>query len=258
MNFLAHMFTSGYSISTVAAHASALAYIHKGLGFKDFSDSFLVKQFLKGANNTKSAAPDTRLPITWDMLQQIVAAIPTTVKLYMQQVIFTAMCLLAFHAFLRIGEMCSKSSTTENNVIQRQDVHFIVDETGVSGIELTFRRFKHSSHPVTLFLAQSTTKGMCPVHALQNYLNSSSHRNGPLFQLPNGQAVSYDFFNGHLKNVIGFLGLDTNLYKSHSFRIGAATHATMQGHSADQIKKMGRWKSNALERYVRLPRISLP
>ena len=42
---------------------------------------------------------------------------------------------------------------------------------------------------------------------------------------------------------------------SHSFRIGAASWAVAHGHSIEQVKQMGRWRSDAVLKYVRIPSI---
>ena len=47
-------------------------------------------------------------------------------------------------------------------------------------------------------------------------------------------------------------GLDTNRFKGHSFRIGAASEAARLGYSDAQIRLMGRWWSDAVRRYIRL------
>jgi hypothetical protein len=47
------------------------------------------------------------------------------------------------------------------------------------------------------------------------------------------------------------LGLEAKDYKTHSFRIGAATEAWIQGHSEEQIAAGGRWKSRCMYRYIR-------
>ncbi len=112
------------------------------------------------------------------------------------------------------------------------------------------------SVPVTLFVpVNQSDSGIYPVHTMKQYLEAFTHSDGPLFQMRDGTPVSYFFFNSRLTNAISFLGLDTKLYKSHSFTIGEATHVTMLGYSEDAIRKMGRWKSNALQHYVRLPQI---
>lgn len=53
-------------------------------------------------------------------------------------------------------------------------------------------------------------------------------------------------------------GVDTNRFKSHSFRIGGATALSMSGYSIDEIKKVGRWKSSAYKSYIKTPSILLP
>ncbi|CAG2196116.1 unnamed protein product [Mytilus edulis] len=45
--------------------------------------------------------------------------------------------------------------------------------------------------------------------------------------------------------------LSPELYKGHSFRIGAASEAA-KGTSLSVIQQMGRWKSNALQNYIRM------
>ena len=47
--------------------------------------------------------------------------------------------------------------------------------------------------------------------------------------------------------------MDKGSYNTHSFRIGAATSAIEAGISDVQVKMLGRWKSDAYQRYVRTP-----
>lgn len=50
-----------------------------------------------------------------------------------------------------------------------------------------------------------------------------------------------------------FIGLNPKQYKSHSFRIGAASHAFQCHIPEEKIRLMGRWNSNAVKRYFRIP-----
>ena len=59
-------------------------------------------------------------------------------------------------------------------------------------------------------------------------------------------------FSQMLKKAVSFVGLDTKTFKSHSLRIGCATYLYMKGKSEDEIKLMGRWKSNAYKSYIRI------
>lgn len=259
VNFLAHLLVSKYSLSTVTSHVSAFSYLHKALGYKDFGSSFLIKQFIKGANNSVPCKPDTRLPITIELLQKIVHALRFTITLLYDRVTFEAMCILAFHGFLRIGEICCKTGNDMDNVIKKGDVKEIVHEGDkVRGLELTLQKFKHSKMPATLFLpVNDAVPAVCATRAIQRYFQHFCHTSGPLFQSIDGKPVTYSFFRTHLNDVITYLGYDTKLYKSHSFRIGAATNAAVMGYSEESIKRMGRWKSSALNNYIRVPTIAL-
>ena len=60
-------------------------------------------------------------------------------------------------------------------------------------------------------------------------------------------------FASLLKVNLAKAGFDIQLYKGHSFRIGAATSAAEAGVSEQDIMRMGRWKSSAFKRYIRIP-----
>ena len=50
--------------------------------------------------------------------------------------------------------------------------------------------------------------------------------------------------------------LDPSLYKSHSFRIGAASWAAAKGFSNSKIRQLGRWISNAFLNYIQTPSLA--
>ena len=64
--------------------------------------------------------------------------------------------------------------------------------------------------------------------------------------------VRRGYFCAILARAIRLCGLNPNRYKGHSFRIGAASDAAEKGMSEAQIRVLGRWKSNAFMRYIRL------
>jgi hypothetical protein len=46
--------------------------------------------------------------------------------------------------------------------------------------------------------------------------------------------------------------MNANAFNTHSFRLGAATSAFVNGISEEEIKKLGRWSSKCSERYIRI------
>ena len=88
---------------------------------------------------------------------------------------------------------------------------------------------------------------------------------GPLFSFPDGSPVKTSHFTQQLWQALNFCGHDSFQYKSHSFRIGAASSVADNGLSgagslvADnglldaQICHLCHWKSNAFKQYIRQP-----
>ena len=60
-------------------------------------------------------------------------------------------------------------------------------------------------------------------------------------------------FTDQLSKSLCWAGLPTDIYKGHCVRIGSATEAAMDGVSEEDIQRMGRWKSHAFKRYIRIP-----
>ena len=54
-----------------------------------------------------------------------------------------------------------------------------------------------------------------------------------------------------LKSALQSLGLDHTLYGMHSFRIGRTTDLIKFGYSVDEVKLLGRLKSNVIFKYIR-------
>ena len=57
--------------------------------------------------------------------------------------------------------------------------------------------------------------------------------------------------HNHLKFMLQKLKLNADLYNVHSLRIGHCGDLLKMGVSVETIKKIGRWKSNAVFNYLR-------
>ena len=102
----------------------------------------------------------------------------------------------------------------------------------------------------------SRRDNFCPVQIILDYLSLRGSRPGPLFHLGDGSPVSRAIFIDKLSMAIKYCGLDPSCYKGHSFRIGAASYAADAGMSDSQIRALGRWKSDAFHKYIRIPSLS--
>ena len=163
----------------------------------------------------------------------------------------SAMCALAFFAFLRIGELtASRGNTT--NIINLSQLDRLVDAQGrIQALEITLHNYKQkNSGPPFFFYPE---RSWCPVQLILNFLAVRGSASSPLFCWPEGSPLIRSYFVERLNAALTFFNLDTKLYKAHSFRIGATSWASAKGFSDPQIRLLGRWKSSAFLRYIRTP-----
>jgi hypothetical protein len=253
--FIAHCYKRGLAPATVCTYISAIGYKHKILQMPDPTASFLVKKSLQGYNNDKKQI-DGRLPITTDVLQKLLHSLRFTNSSYFHRSLLKAMYLVAFHAFLRIGEITVSNKNSENN-LSITDVKFIYSNSKLQGFELYMTTYKHYHGAAKVLFIKQNGSLICPVSALNEYLQLRKASNGPLFGFMDGSPVSRLFFSTQLRLSLNWAGLDPTKYKGHSFRIGAASTAAQQGFSEEKIKLMGRWSSSAFKKYIRIPMLQV-
>ncbi len=246
--YIAYLNGKDYAAATIATHVSAFSFVHKINNLPSPSDSFLISRILKKL--LINSPSDYRKPISPEILIQIIGSLSHICKSYYETSLFRCMFIIAFLAMLRISEFTSGNRSNHNIMYENVVVN-------TDNVVLTLLSYKHSAAPVSLVLNAVRNKTMCPVQAMRSYLINRGTNSGYLFVQADGSPISRSHFTKRLNECLKFCGVDTQNITSHSFRIGGATHAARCGHSDDAVKKMGRWKSNALSRYIRLPSLQV-
>ena len=101
-NFIAYLANKSYSPSTAKLYVAALGFALKCKDIKDTTQSFIIKQMLKGMTRLYGV-PDVRLSISIEMIKQIPKALSHTCSSKYEAVMFTVAFYLAFSALLRVG-----------------------------------------------------------------------------------------------------------------------------------------------------------
>jgi site-specific recombinase XerD len=163
---------------------------------------------------------------------------------------YKTMFLLPFHAFLRIGEITNISSTHHNkNLIYLNQVNLDYKEDSVS---IRFEHYKHKSSSLPFTINIEGQQGSYNIaKEVAKYLSMRGLQAGPLF-IYRSSAITRSFFNNTFNQALKSAMLSSSQYKTHSFRIGAATHCLRKGYTMSQIQYMGRWKSSAFQNYLRV------
>ena len=206
-------------------------------------NNFIIQKTLQGIQQS-AVNNDCRMPITLSLLHKINSSVNHIISSPRERIMYQSMYLLAFHAF---GEF-TKSHGRSQNVIQFHQITYLQDNT----ILISFQKYKHTKSCPHVITIHARAQPFCPVHAVKEYVKYRGSNPGPLFIHNDGRPIIRDQFCGKLRNSMKFIGLNPAFYKSHSFRIGAASHAARNGMSDSQIRHLGRWSSNAFKLYIRM------
>ena len=245
-HFVAYLSLSKKSPSTAKTYVAALATYHKLRNWSDPTDNFLVQKVIEGFSRSNKRS-DIRLPITLDRLKQLVSCLHTVCYDSYETVLFTAAFTLAFFAFLRISELLGGGSQVFKG-LQSHDVYLTKRLT----IYINRSKTDQSGKGQTVSINPINDASACPVLAMKKYLEIRPSMYGPLFVHNDRRPLSRRQFQAVLSKAALHLNWQVNAFTTHSFRIGAATTAAMDGRSDEYIKNMGRWSSSAYKTYIRL------
>ena len=206
--------------------------------------------------HAKKAKPTlTRLPITSTILLKIRAVWEKDAK-DLDKIMLWAACCTCYFGLLRSGEVCVPSAKEYDS-----SAHLSISDIAVDSLEkhsvLSVNIKASKTDPyrqgVTIFLGASDQL-LCPVKALLAYIAVRGQVPGPLFYFKDGQPLTREKLVTNLRAAVSEAGVDPKSYAGHSFRIGAATVAYLNGIDDSTIMTLGRWKSDAYLRYIQIPK----
>ena len=202
--------------------------------------------------------PRSRLPITPTILRQI-RSLWSPKKKEFDTIMLWAACFTAFFGFFRIGEITIPNDSSFNPArhLSPKDVSIDRrDNPTLIQIHLKTSKTDQEMKGMNIYVGK-TTNDLCPVAALSAYLAIRDQSMGPFFHFNDNRALTKDRFTLNVRAALSTLGYTASSYAGHSFRIGAATTAAERGVEDGVIKTLGRWKSNAYQAYIKIPRSHL-
>ena len=238
----------GYSPATAKSYISGISYKIKINNLEDRTQSCILKRMLQGMQRLDKKN-DSRTPITIDILQKIIPILHMVCSSNYETHLLSAAFLFAFFGFLRIGEITETGNASDNHVIKISDIKF-----EGNNLKVTIQSSKTDQivNSTTLILPKNKCESMCVARQLKAYLKFRPNIDGQLFCHLNHKKLTRFQFLAILRSALKFIGLSSDDYNTHSFRIGAATTAAMLGKNDNEIKSMGRWKSDSFKRYIRM------
>ena len=207
-----------------------------------------------------------RLPIQKGLLELILFRIQRKYdnQPYLEALYITAY-LLQYYGLLRIGELAqSPHSLKATNVHESYNskrlllVLYSSKTHGQGQQPQKIKIFSNTSIKITdnnntiSHRKQSLCK-FCPVEWTKRFiqLRGPTTEGENFLTLRDKSPVSASLLRNTLRNIITEFDLDATLYDTHSFRIGRASDLSKSGVSVEVIKNLGRWKSNAVYKYLK-------
>lgn len=250
VDFISYLSLKSYSPSSVKLSMSAISFCCKIRNLNDSTNSFLVSKMLTGLSRTHKRK-DLRMPVTSEILCKIILALPNICSSQYESILFSSLFSLAFFGFFRVGELVQNSKITVAHALQVHNICLVPDSNSVR-IFVPYSKTDQSGKGCTIQLPSSSSI-ICPVALLKSFLEVRPAYPGSFFKHRAGEPVTRYQFVSVLKKALLAAGIHSNLYNSHSFRIGAATAAHAAGMDGDSIALFGRWKSDCYKSYIRIP-----
>lgn len=248
--FISYCFEMGYAPSTISTYLSGISFHHKLHNLEDPTASFMVKKLLEGCKRMRHNR-DVRAPITEPILLRICSVLPNVCFSGYESCLFKAVYLTAYFGLLRVSEIVFTSPLHANRPLLYSDV-LLTEGAKSLIISIRLSKTNQTGPPTSLRIPVSSDPSLCCVIAVQQYMRLRPPGSPYFFIHQNGSPLTRSQFTGVLAKSVRTVGLPTQIYTSHSFRIGRASDLASKGFPMDVIKKLGRWKSLAVERYIRL------
>lgn len=231
-----------------------MGYSHKIRDIKDPTTSTLVKKCLQGIRSRGKARVSRvdRDPIDVNSLQKLCEIAPQTLPNPGTSQAFQALCCTMLFGLFRVSELLGDKRLNIPS-IKWEDL-----KLRKNTIQITLRTFKHSNNEAKIILTRQPNKFICPVRRLKKLFKSCRNMETAVFCSGQGLPLSKNSFSQFLRKCSQAAGF-SKPFLSHCFRIGGATEAAKQGKSELQIKALGRWRSGAFTKYVRMnPSLQIP
>ena len=273
--FVGHLISQNRQSSTVRSYISAIKSVLKSHNINIREDQYLLSSLTR-ACRLRNDQIKARFPIQKGLLRIILRTTqchfmdisqPYLAMLY--QTLFST----TYFGLFRVSEVTSGA-----HPILAKDVHigrnkkkilFILhtSKTHVRNmppqmvkIKSESPKNKNSANPSQIGYHDSKghndTKGgvICPYKLLRRYTDTRGGfkaETEPFFIFADGTPVSPKHMASCLKSMLRKAGFNKKYYGTHSLRAGRSCDLYRLGVPIETIKKLGRWKSNAVFRYLK-------
>ena len=237
--------------TSIKVYLSGIRSLHIDEGYADpLADCLQLQRLLRGIKRCQGTNLVKRRPITGAPMHVIYNSLNLSDY---NQVMLWAACYLGFFGFLRAGEFTVNSPFDPKFHLIPQDlqVDSLVDPKSIK-VFVKCSKTDPFQQGCFMYIGKNSSS-MCPVKDIVGYLHLRGPAKGRLYVIHrDGSLLTRNAVSASIQLIFKTAGIPGQ-FSGHSFRIGAATTAAEKGVPDHMIKMLGRWSSDACQRYIRTP-----
>ena len=259
--YIAYLIDNGRQSASIETYVSAIKKLLVIDGYKWKDEEVLLNSLTK-ACRLHNDRVKTRLPIQCGFLEMILFEVgryfSERTQVYLE-CLYKAMFILSYYGMMRIGEV-----TMSPHAARARNVHLATNKDKLLIVLYSSKTHgkRHRPQKIKITSTKNEMDGQhakihrhfCPFIVIRKYIQlrgTYDEDEEQFFVFRDKQPVKPAQATAILKLMIERLGLDNTLYSMHSFRIGRTSDLIKFKYPLDEVKRLGRWKSNAVLKYIR-------
>ena len=241
--------------STLKSYISPIKHMLKVDGY-EWQDNRVYFHSLIRSCRLSNDVVKTRLPIQFGMFELLLFEIERklgTTQPYLETM-YKTLFSLAYYGLMGVGELA-----WGDHSIKAKNIHIAANKNKILILLYSSKTHDKESKPQEIKISSNECTGskhkfFCLFTLVRNFLQirgDYASDGEQFFIMADKSPVTPAQVRNMLRMLITALNLNPRVYDCHSFRIGQGTNLLKFGFDVETIKKLGRWKSNAVYKYMR-------
>ena len=258
--FVGYLIQNNRKSTTIRSYISAIKAVLREDGEILNEDTYLLTSLTR-ACKLKNDRVHTRLPIKMGMIEILIDQCDTMFQTQPYLLIlYKSMIITAYYGLFRVGEIAKGS-----HAVKACDVHIGKNKNKLMFILHTSKTHGRDAQPQIVKINATSDSNMkkcnskselryCPFALLKQYVRmrkDSIDAEEQFFVFRDRTPVTATNFRIILKNLLKTSNFDYRCYNTHSIRAGRSVDLFFKMKiSLQMVKKLGRWKSNIIYKYL--------
>ena len=252
--FGAYLVDRGYQSSTIKSYFSAIKAILWVDNYELDMNSLVLQTLTKSCQRINDVYR-IRQPISHHLLELMLFELrwvfPNQPYL---QILYQTMLAVGYFGMLRVSEM-----TRGQHALKASDVHLGINKNKLLLVLYSSKTHNQSCRPQKIKIVAATNYSntrnfFCPFDITRQYLKVHGGYftvSEQFFVFKDRSPVRAEHILKIIRLTIAKLNLNPKHFGTHSLRIRRCTDLVKDGCPIEKVKLLGRWKSNAVFKYIR-------